>query len=145
MVSSAQTGPLGIPHLPRLWFKAFLTAVNGLPKEWKTGDNCGFDKRLATTIGMDVVAATTYIHAELPTYIQFENWVTAHIPAYDEATRARWASENLAMKKPDEMAIADIDESGIPDRSERGTSLLNDVVDWRHMHDAVTARSTARA
>jgi hypothetical protein len=137
MVSSAQAGPLGIPHLPRLWFKAFLAAVNGLPKEWRTGDNCGFDKKLASTIGMDIVAATTYIHAELPSYVQFESWVKAHIPAYDETTRARWASEILAMKKPDDMATSDLNEGGFTGLPERGTILLNDIVDWRHMHDAV--------
>ena len=66
MVSSAETGLLGIPHLPRLWMKALLSNVGALPKDWKTGPECGFDQACATKIGMDLVAACAFIKSELP-------------------------------------------------------------------------------
>lgn len=143
MVSSAQMGVLGVPHLPRLWFKALLNAVHALPAEWKTGQNCGFDKNLSGTISMDLDAAVTYINSELPSYVQFESWVRAHIPPADDATKAQWTAKVLGMKKPDEMAVADIAEANIPDKSIRGTILLNDMVDWHHMHAHAVAQRAA--
>ena len=135
MVSSAQSGLLGIPHLPRLGMKALLAGVGALPADWKTCRNCGFDKRVAGMLGFDIGEAEDFIHAELPTYVQFEAWVQERIQNADAATRTKWAAEILALKKTDEMAIADLAEAGLPGLPNRDTILLNDIVDWRHMHD----------
>ena len=140
MVSSGQTGMLDVPHLPRLWIKALLAAVNALPKDWKTGTNCGFDKLVSETIGLDLVAACAYIHAELPGYVQFENWVRDHIAQPDDATKAQWSAKILGLQKSDEQAAADCSEAGAPELSVRGTILLNDLVDWKHMHDHAVER-----
>jgi hypothetical protein len=135
MVSSAQSGLLGIPHLPRLWMKAMFAAVHALPAEWKTCRNCGFDKRVAGMLGFDIGEAEDFIHAELPSYVEFEAWVRKHIPNADAATRAKWAAEIVALQKTDEMAVADLAEAGLPGLTVRSTILLNDLVDWRYMHD----------
>jgi hypothetical protein len=144
MVSSAQTGMLDVPHLPRLWIKALLSALNALPAEWKTGINCGFDKRVAGLIGLDIVAASEFIQTKLPDYLQFERWVSEQIGRPDAATKAEWIATILALQKTDEQATAEIAESGASDPSLRGTILLNDLVDWKHMHDYVVARRLAR-
>jgi hypothetical protein len=145
MISSSQIGMLGIPHLPRLWFKALLAGVNALPEGWKTGATCGFDSNAAKTIGLDIVAATEFIHREMPDELRFERWVRDHIAQPDEATKAQWAAKLLGGKKADEQAVAELAEAGVPDRSLRGTIVLNDVVDWKHMHDYAVSRQPARA
>ena len=145
MVSSAQTGPAGIAHLPRLWMKAFLNAVNALHPEWKTGTNCGFDKRLAEAIGLDLVAASAYIGEELPNYLQFERWVLDHIETPTEAKKAEWIETFNAMKKPEEAAVAECIECGAPGLGIRGTILLNDMVDWKYAHDQIVSRRATPA
>jgi hypothetical protein len=144
MVSSAQTGMWGVPHLPRMWMKALLAAVRALPAEWKTGTVCGFDKKLAQTIGIDIDAATAFIASDLPSYLDFERWVIDRVGAVDAATKAEWTAGFLAMQKPPEAAAADLVEAGAPGLPVRGTILLNDVVDWRYMHDAAVDRGAAR-
>lgn len=145
MVSSRQTGMLGVPHLPRLWMKALLNAVKALPEGWKTGPNCGFDKLLSDTIGLDLVAACAFIDAELPTYVQFEGWVRDHIAQPDDATKAQWSAKLLGLQKSEEQSAADLAEAGAPEVSTRDVILLNDMVDWRHMHDHAGAQRVARA
>ena len=144
MVSSGQAGMLGIPHLPRLWMKALLSSVNALAEGWKTGVNCGFDKRVSDMIGLDLVAAKAYIDAELPSYLQFEGWVHDHIAKPDDATKAKWTADTLALQKNEEQAAEERIEAGDPDLTLRGTILLNDMVDWKHMHDNVVAKRVAR-
>lgn len=144
MVSSAQAGLFGVPHLPRLWMKALLSAVHALPEGWKTGLNCGFDKRVSELIGLDLGAACAFIHAELPGYLQFERWVTEHVSPPDAATKARWTQTILSLVKSEEQALAELVEAGEPDTSLRGTILLNDLVDWKHMHDHAVSHRLAR-
>jgi hypothetical protein len=143
MVSSAQVGLAGIPHLPRLWMKALLNAVHALHPEWKSGLVCGFDKRLAETIGLDLSAAVAYINGELPSYLQFERWVLAHITPPDAATKANWVEQFDGLKKGEEQATAECIEAGAPGAGVRGTMLLNDMVDWKFMHDQVAAQRVA--
>jgi hypothetical protein len=137
MVSSAQTGMMGVPHLPRLWIKAFLSAMKALPEDWKTGTNCGFDKRVAGMIGLDLPATTSYINSELPSYLQFEAWVSDQIAQPDAVTKAKWTAEILALQKTEEAMLAERVEAGAPHLTLRSTVLLNDMVDWAHMHNRV--------
>lgn len=143
MVSSSQTGVLDVPHLPRLWMKALLNAVKALPDGWKTGTNCGFDKRVAELIGLDLAAAWSYIQTDLPNYVQFERYVSDHIARPDDATKAQWTATILGLQKTDDQATAELAEAGEPDLSLRSTILLNDLVDWKHMHDRVVAKRLA--
>ena len=143
MVSSSQVSLLGIPHLPRLWIKALLNAVGALPKDWKTGKVCGFDNRLAGLIGLDIEATSAYINSELPNYLQFESWVRDHIAQPDAATKAKWIAEIAAMKKADEQGAAEVIECGATDPTIRGTVMLNDMVDWKHMHDHIVSKRVA--
>lgn len=145
MISSGQTGPAGIPHLPRLWFKALLNAVHALPEGWKTGLICGFDTNASKTIGLDLAATVAYIESELPNYLQFEAWVLGRIGTPDDATKAGWVSKLTSGQKGEEQARNECIEAGVPGQPYRGTILLNDLVDWKHMHDALVARHVARA
>ena len=143
MVSSGQVGLAGIPHLPRMWMKALLNAAGALHPEWKSGIVCGFDKKISETIGLDLVATVAYVNAELPNYLQFENWVLNHIPPVDDATKVTWVSNVAAMQKPEEMSAAECKECGVAGAGLRGTVLLNDMVDWKYMHDRVAGSKAA--
>jgi hypothetical protein len=142
MVSSSEAGPLGIAHLPRLWMKSFESAMGALPAEWKTGINCGFDCFVATLIGLDIEAATTFIHTTLPTYLAFEAWVDERIGRPDDATKAKWTSEIRAREKNPEQAASDVAEAEAPGVTSRVAALLNDLVDWKHMHAFAVARAS---
>jgi hypothetical protein len=145
MVSSSQVGLLGIPHLPRLWMKALLSEVHALPAEWKTGTTCGFDKKLAEMIGLDLVAAKAYIAKELPNYGQFENWVRDHIAQPDAAKKAEWVAAVAGMQKGEEQAVGECVECGAPGAGLRGTVVLNDMVDWKYMYDHAVAQRVTSA
>jgi hypothetical protein len=143
MVSSSQTGLLDIAHLPRLWMKSFESAVGALPAEWKTGIDCGFDCFVAKLIGLDIEAATAFIHEELPNYLVFESWVAERIGHPDAATKAAWTHAIRAREKNAEAAAADVAEAGMPGVTSRVAALLNDLVDWKHMHAYAVARAAA--
>jgi hypothetical protein len=139
MISSSQTGLLEIPHLPRLWIKALLSALGALPEGWKTGVNCGFDTMLAELIGLDLPATTAYIAKELPNYLVFERWVAKNIKAPGAATKAQWTAKVAAMEKAEETAASELIEAGATGLKTRSVILLNDLVDWKHMHDALVS------
>jgi len=143
MVSSSEIGLLDIAHLPRLWMKSFESAVGALPAEWKTGINCGFDCFVATLIGLDIEAATAFIHARLPNYLVFESWVAERIGHPDAATKAAWTHAIRTREKNAEQAAADVAEAEMPGVSSRVAALLNDLVDWKHMHAYAVARTAA--
>lgn len=137
-ISSSTTGPIGIAHLPRLWMKALLTAVKALPEGWNSG--FGFDARVSELIGLDLAAACSFIHAELPNYLQFEAWVRAQLGAIDDTDRLRWNLEIRQREKGDERATEERAEAGVPELAHKHVIMLNDMVDWKHLHDALTAR-----
>lgn len=145
MVSSAETGPLGVPHLPRLWMKALSRATGALPKDWKSGLECGFDQQLANLTGMDLAAAVAFINAELPDYLTFERWFERQVGPVTPAKKAEWSEKIAAMLQPEDRAQANLVEAGAGDLHTQATILINDLVDWKYMHDDVAGRKLARA
>jgi hypothetical protein len=142
-VSSGIAGPFGVLHLPRLWMKALLTGVKALPEGWNSG--FGFDKRVSDTIGMDLDAACAYIHAELPNYLQFEDWVRANIAPPDEATKAQWNLDFRTREKSAEKSAEERAEVGVPEMTHCDVITLNNMIDWKYLHDRAVARKTAHA
>ena len=145
MVSSTQTGPSGVPHLPRLWMKALSRATGALPKDWKSGLECGLDNELATLTGLDLAAAVAYIEAELPDYLTFERWFEQRVSPVTAAKNAEWSEKIAALQQPEDRAQPNLAEAGAADLATRSTVLINDLVDWKYMHDDVTSRKLARA
>jgi hypothetical protein len=145
MVSSAQTGPLGVPHLPRLWMKALSRATGALPKDWKSGLECGFDNQLAKLTGMDLAAAIAYINANLPDYLTFERWFEQSVGPVTDFQKAEWSEKIAAMQQPEDRAQPNLVEAGAADLQTRSTILINDLVDWKYMHDDIANRKLARA
>jgi hypothetical protein len=143
-ISASTAGPFGVSHLPRLWMKALLTGVNALPEGWNSG--FGFDQRVADTIGLDLAAACAYIHAELPNYLQFEQWVQEHIAPHEEMVdRPKWNLEIRFREKADDKAAEERAEAGVPELSHKRNTMLNDMVDWTYLHAQAVDRRAARA
>jgi hypothetical protein len=145
MISSSQVGVLGIPHLPRLWVKAFLSSLNALPAGWKTGTDCGLDAKLAEMIDLDLPAACAFIESDLPSYLEFEKWLKLRVATFDESAQAALMEEILSLEKPEDLAAAELLECGAPGLGLRGVVLINDLVDWKYMHDHIVARRAALA
>jgi hypothetical protein len=137
-VSSSSSGPLGIKHLPRLWMKATLAAVGALPDGWNSG--FGFDRFVAETIGLDLAAAVAHIHAELPPYLAFEDWVRAHVEGLDAAAIARHNTAITSRTKSAEKSVEECAEIGIPATATTNVIELNDLLDWKALHEAALAR-----
>ena len=145
MVSSGQVGFLGVPHLPRLWMKALSRATGALPKDWKSGLECGFDLQLAKLTGLDLEAAIAYIDAELPDYLTFERWFGQYVGPMTDAQKAELSAKIAVLEQPEDRAESNLIEAGAADLKTRNTIMINDLVDWKHMYDDVAGRKLARA
>jgi hypothetical protein len=128
-----------------LWIKALLRATGALPKEWKSGLECGFDNQLAALTGLDLAAAVAYINAELPDYLTFERWFARNVDTVTDAKKAAWTEQIAAAQQPEDRAEANLVEAGAADLQTRNVVLINDLVDWKYMHDDVAGRKLARA
>lgn len=140
LVSSTSHGPLGLRHLPRLWMKATLKSVGALPEGWNSGG--GFDRFASGELGLDFDAAAAMIAAELPDYLTFERWVAEHV-RLDEAKRAAYDAAVLTREKPPERVAAERVEAGMPELTQRTSMIINDLVDWIHIHRRVVERRDA--
>jgi len=145
-LSSQTAGLLGLQHLPRLWLKATLESQNALFDGWKSGPASGFDTWFAGVTGVDLPAMIAYIHAELPTYLVFEDWFKQHAT---HISPAEIATHNAIMPqrlKPDHVAAEERAYLGIEGRLDYKLSReMNDLVDWLQLHHQITALAPAAA
>ena len=74
LIGSAEVGPLGVLHLPRLWLKVSLDA-NGLLADGYPAVGTGFDQMVLDGLGLQKDAVVGYITKNKPTYPQFETWI----------------------------------------------------------------------
>ncbi len=123
--------------------KTLLAGVGALPAVRSA--HFGFDRIVADLIGMDHGAAVAFLRTELPSYVRFEAWLRENTAIPDDTTRNHWNETIRKYEKPAELAAIDRAEAGVAELSFRGCVLLNDMVDWRHMHDRALARFTARS
>lgn len=144
VISSDTVGPLGIRHLPRLWLKSLLFALDRLADGYYHG-NAGFDASLLQHFGIEESALSEYVKTALPTYPEFEAWFVktakrldpATVHAHNENIRTRNKSEEGAAKQRAEIGL---DAPGLL----HGVSL-NNLEDWKLFHDALTARQPSAA
>lgn len=75
-ISSKESGPAGLLHLPRLWSKLLIDSVGKLPEDY---DACGdgFDAMTLKAVGVNKNDAIAFVRTRRPTYMQFEQWVLA--------------------------------------------------------------------
>jgi len=137
-ISSSVSGPLGVPHLPRLWLKHLLFSLGQLPEGYRHGTG-GFDERLTDALGIDRAAFAAYVEAEKPEYLLAEAWVREHATALTPATIAALAEGLSAAQMPVAMATERRAELGIDDPAFSNGIALNDLDDWAALHRQLQA------
>ena len=137
LIGSAEVGPLGVLHLPRLWLKVSLDA-NGLLADGYPAVGTGFDQMVLDGLGLQKDAVVGYITKNKPTYIQFETWIKQQ-----PATRLDAASiENLngsirGYDHDDGTVQSVLGENELPsDIGIRDAVTLNRIDDWKCFHEA---------
>jgi hypothetical protein len=137
-ISSSVSGPLGVPHLPRLWFKHLLFGLGQLPEGYRHGSG-GFDEVLTDMLGVDREAFATYVETEKPEYLLAETWIRDKATALTPATIAAFAERLRTTNMPDAMAAERRAQLGISDPAFTNGIALNDLDDWAALHRQLQA------
>jgi hypothetical protein len=137
-VSSGTAGPLGAIHLPRLWLKLSLAAIDALPADY---DECGdgFDAMTLAGLGLDRQKTIDFVRQNRPTYMEFEEWVVANGKTDKAAVDAHNAAVR-AYNHGDDLARAMRGKSKIKDGSIRDAVTLNTIEDLDEIHRHISAR-----
>src|ERR1700749_4724017 len=89
LIGSAEVGPLGVLHLPRLWLKISLDAKGLLADGYPAGGT-GVDQKVLDGFGPQKNTGVEDIRNSPSTYCQFESWITKQPGArLDSASIAR--------------------------------------------------------
>jgi hypothetical protein len=152
MISCESVGLLGIKHLARMWIKGVIHGSGLLPDQWRSGpvrvvyENGkptlveapgGVDAMTCENLGLDLVATTSYLRDEQPTYPEFEAYVSTHATKLDPASIAKHHAGPWFVKG--EKPAAELARVGYPGREECPMFLYNDLGDW----DALRAQALA--
>ena len=137
LIGSAEVGPLGVLHLPRLWLKVSLDA-KGVLAEGYPAVGTGFDQMVLDGLGLKKDAVIDYITKNRPTYCQFEAWIkeqpgirldSASIKKLNESIRGYNHEEGTVISMLGENALP-------PDIGIRDAVTLNRLDDWKCFHEA---------
>ena len=88
LVSTLCQGPLGVAQLPRLWWKNLLHQAGQLDADYPFCSG-GLDKYVLEVLRLDQDRALNFLWDQRPTYLQFEEWVTAE-GTHEDTRIARW-------------------------------------------------------
>lgn len=137
LIGSAEVGPLGVLHLPRLWLKVSLDA-KGLLADGYPAVGTGFDQMVLDGLNLNKKSVVDYITNSRPTYCEFETWIkqqpgarldTASIDKLNEAIRGYNHDAGTVQSM--------LGENGLPaDIGIRDAVTLNRIDDWKCFHDA---------
>jgi hypothetical protein len=138
LIGSAEVGPLGVLHLPRLWLKISLDA-KGLLADGYPAVGTGFDQMVLDGLGLQKNAVVEYVTNSRPTYCQFESWITKQPGTrLDSDSIARLNQAIRGYNHDDGTVQAVLGENGLPaDSGIRDAVTLNRIDDWKCFHDAV--------
>jgi hypothetical protein len=127
LISSGTPGPLGAIHLPRLWLKLSLAAVDALADGY---DECGpgFDAMTLSALGLDRQKTIDFVRQNKPTYMQFEEWVVSNGKT-DKATIEKHNAAIRGYNHSDELAAEMREAAGIKDAAIKDAVTLNSVED----------------
>ena len=74
LISSGNFGPAGMCQLPRLWWKVLSRQAGQLDPDYPDCSG-GLDSMVLQQLDLDKDRTLNYIRREMPTYLEFENWV----------------------------------------------------------------------
>jgi hypothetical protein len=137
LIGSAEVGPLGVLHLPRLWLKVSLDA-KGLLADGYPAVGTGFDQMVIDGLGLQRDAVVDYITANKPTYPQFETWIKQQPGTRVDAGSIAKLNQSIRGYNHDDGTVQSVlGENGLPpDIGIRDAVTLNRIDDWKCFHEA---------
>jgi hypothetical protein len=138
LIGSAEVGPLGVLHLPRLWLKVSLDAKGALADGYPAVGQ-GFDQMVLNGLGLKKEAVVDFIAKNKPTYCQFEAWIKEQPGAtLDPASIAKLNDSIRGYNHDEETVQTVLGENGLPsDIGIRDAVTVNRIDDWKCYHEAV--------
>ena len=138
LIGSAEVGPLGVLHLPRLWLKVSLDGKGALAEGYPAVGT-GFDQMVLDGLGLKKDAVIDFITKNRPTYCQFEAWIKEEPGTRLDAASIRKLNESIRGYDHDEGTVKSmLGESELPaDIGIRDAVTLNRLDDWKCFHEAV--------
>lgn len=137
-ISSGTAGPLGILHLPRLWQKMCLGAVDKLADGYA---NCapGYDMMVLDALGVDRDALVGFVSSKKPTYIEFEKFIAENATKLNQTAVSQLNAAILGYQHTDETRQEILSSVGLPDGKPTDAINLNNLDDWQGFHAAEIA------
>jgi hypothetical protein len=138
LIGSAEVGPLGVLHLPRLWLKVSLDS-KGLLADGYPAVGTGFDQMVLDGLGLKKEAVVDYIKRSHPAYCQFEAWIKEQPGVkLDSASVSRLNDSIRSYNHDDGTVQSVLGENGLPaDLGIRDAVTLNRIDDWKGFHQAM--------
>jgi hypothetical protein len=138
LIGSAEVGPLGVLHLPRLWLKVSLDS-KGLLADGYPAVGTGFDQMVLDGLGLRKEAVVEYIKKSHPTYCQFEAWIKEQSGVRLDSASISYLNDSIRSFDHDDGTVkAVLGENELPpDIGIRDAVTLNRIDDWKGFHEAV--------
>ncbi len=139
LISSGVAGPLGAIHLPRLWQKLLLSAKDQLAEGYSECGK-GFDQMLLDGLQLEREATIRYVKEQLPSYMQFEQWVQQQRGGSISASEIEASNRAiLAYQHSDADRQEILEAAGVPDTRQITDAVsLNNLDDWTAFHQTLT-------
>jgi len=137
LIGSAEVGPLGVLHLPRLWLKVSLEG-KGLLADGYPAVGKGFDQMVLDGLGLQKDAVVDFITKSNPTYPEFETWIKQQPGTRLDAASITKLNETIRGYNHDDGTVQSVlGENGLPfDLGIRDAVTLNRIDDWKCFHEA---------
>lgn len=142
LISPITTGPLGVMHLPRLWYKLLLHSYGLLAEGYRHGHG-GLDGKLLTALGIDAEAFIAFVEGERPDYQACERWVQQHATNLNPASIAAHNEAVINEKMPEKNAAQRREQFNIADPSFASAVPLINLDDWAGVHAALKQLNAA--
>ncbi|MES2982979.1 MAG: DUF5069 domain-containing protein [Verrucomicrobiota bacterium] len=137
-ISSGTAGPLGVLHLPRLWQKMCLGAVDKLADGYK---NCGpgYDMMVLDALGVERDDLVKFVAAKKPSYVEFEKFFAENAVNLNRAAVADINTAIIGFQHKDETRQSILSAVGLPDGKPTDAVNLNNLDDWQEFYKAEIA------
>ncbi len=136
LISSICQGALGVCQLPRFWWKTITRSIGSLDPDYPDCSG-GLDTRCMEVLGLPRDETLSYLRKELPTYLEFEAWVSQRTgETLNTAAINRWndAVNHRVHTKPAKIAETYGDIGWPLDQRHTDAVLLNSLQDWQLFH-----------
>ena len=137
LISSGESGPLGVLHLPRLWLKTSLDATGQLADDYPAV-GAGFDSMVLDGLGLNKDEFLGYIKDSKPTYCQMEKWILEKKGGSLDAAAVKELNDAISgYIHDDETRAAICSDSDIADDgSIKDAVNINNLHDWYCFHQS---------